>query len=123
MEESLDGYYLVDLPPPYTAVPYAIIEDEDLSIYAKMTYIALCCYSNGQTYVDFPSYAEIAEMCSCDEKTVIEAIDELQQTGYLEIEKGKPGFDGQYSNIYKLNTTRHKSSNNQGNGEIEHMPD
>lgn len=69
---------------------------------SKLTLLMLANYadSHNKTY---PSYATLAKMCECNERTVMRAIKLLEQDGLIKIQKRFTDEGKQTSNIFILN--------------------
>lgn len=61
---------------PFTMIENKIIRHGELTIYHKMTFIALCSYANDKN-ICFPSYETIAGVVGCSRRKVIDIIKEL----------------------------------------------
>jgi hypothetical protein len=79
----------------------------ELSIFARMAYLALCRYGN-RDGTAFPSYKKMSLACGMSERKVQDAINELVEVGLVEKKKQylekKDGSRGrQISNFYIIN--------------------
>jgi hypothetical protein len=60
-----------------------VLEDEELSTYDKMIYIALCSFASARDRECFPSVATIARRASCSERQVRISLCFLETLGYI----------------------------------------
>jgi len=67
---------------PFTMIENKIIRHTELTIYHKMTFIALCSYANNDN-ICFPSYETIAGVVGCSRRKVIDTIKELISLGLI----------------------------------------
>ena len=67
---------------PFTMIENKIIRHKELTIYQKMTFIALCSYANDKN-ICFPSYETIAGVVGCSRRKVIDIIKELVALGLI----------------------------------------
>ena len=67
---------------PFTMIEKKIIRHKELTIYHKMTFIALCSYANNDN-ICFPSYETIAGVVGCSRRKVIDIIKELVELGLI----------------------------------------
>jgi len=67
---------------PFTMIENRIIRHTELTIYQKMTFIALCSYANNDN-ICFPSYETIAGVVGCSRRKVIDIIKELIAFGLI----------------------------------------
>lgn len=81
---------------------YNMILDLPISEHAKIVYMCLCRFSDGDKK-SFPSHASIGKKCSIKSRTtVIDAIDKLMEVGLLDYKPRKTSKGGQTSNLYFL---------------------
>lgn len=79
---------------------YNMILDLPIDEHAKIVYICLCRFSDGDKKA-FPSYASIGKKCSIKSRTTIKkAIDKLMEVGLLDYKTRKTNKGGQTSNLY-----------------------
>ena len=85
--------------PSYTYVPLEIIRSRLISTIAKIVWIEIAtCTSEFSTDILIgwsPSIRAIAVEIGVDTKTVVKCLKELENAGYLKIEK-LPGFKNNY---------------------------
>jgi hypothetical protein len=72
-----------------------------ISIHAKMMYIALCRFADGNGH-SFPSYPKLMEMCSMNRNSVTKALKELVEIKLVHYERRKTKAGGNTSNLYTV---------------------
>ena len=107
----------VRMDVPYFQVPNKIFEVEDISIYAKMTYMYLArCGNQGKQA--FPSYKTIADKCGMSRRKAIDSVKELIENKLLRKTERKIKPDMNKTNLYEvLNPSAHHSL-----GSAQHSP-
>lgn len=88
----------------FTQVPNFILKNPELSSNAKVVYAMLLSYAWNNDRV-FPGQERMAEDMGISRPTVTKAIGELEQVGYLEIQRRGQGL----TNIYILHHTVKKA--------------
>jgi DNA-binding Lrp family transcriptional regulator len=78
-----------------------IIDDNELTVYEKMTYIVLCRFArDGEC---FPSYETIAKRVGCSRQKAINVVKTLCEKGLISKVQRKNDEDEYTSNIYYIN--------------------
>jgi hypothetical protein len=86
----------------HTRVLNRPLNDDDLSTYEKMAFVALSTFADSRGGRIFPSYPTIAKVMSCSEKQARKSVDGLCKKGYL-VKKNRRAKDGSLtSNIYTI---------------------
>ena len=86
---------------PFTQIPNEIIRRSDMTVYQKLTYIALCSYA-GAKKTCFPSYQTLATAVSCSKRKVISTIGELEEMGFIIKHQSSKKSGGATSNEYEI---------------------
>lgn len=84
--------------PHYTVVEDAVIEDDDLSGYGLLCYLAIRRHVDAEG-ICWPSIKKIAKHMRCSVRRAQDAIKELENLGYLEVDSGQGNGT---SNVYVL---------------------
>lgn len=105
----------------FTMVPNTLISDEELSGNAKLVYLAIALHTKGNTGEGaHPSYRRIATVSGVSRATVGRALHELEERGYLTIERRRePGKRERASNAYRLHQGRLTQSLRRLTGELQ----
>ena len=82
---------------------YWAIQQIGISPTAKLVLMVLADYHNSETGGCFPSKAALAEKCCCTERTVLNAIQELEEAGLITSVSRQDANGRQRSNQYLLN--------------------
>jgi predicted transcriptional regulator len=85
----------------YTKVDNAVIDDSDLTIYDKMTYIALCRFADHNTKDCFPGHQKLAEIIGASKPMVIKSLKRLEDMKLIEIQRRTEGKQ-KLTNIYNI---------------------
>src|SRR5919206_5313218 len=81
----------------FTQVPNFLLKDPDISANAKVVYSMLLSYAWNNSYV-FPGQERMAEDIGLSQPTIARAVKELEDEGWLEIQRRGQGK----TNIYVL---------------------
>jgi len=90
----------------FTQVPNFILEKKNLTVGAKMTYSMLLRYAREKDSC-FPGQKTIAEMSGMGERSINRYIGELQEKGFISINRrglGKPNIYSLHIRVTKKNT-------------------
>ena len=89
---------------PYVIVDKPVLEDVDLSPYAKLVYVILCCFANNDTQQCFPGQGAIAKMAGISKPTTIKAIKSLTEKGYVRVDNRYDEKNGtlRLTNLYTI---------------------
>jgi hypothetical protein len=69
---------------PFCIVEIFLLEDQALSTFDKMIYIALCSFASAKDRECFPSVEAIAKRASCSERQVRVSLCVLEKLGYIQ---------------------------------------
>lgn len=83
----------------YGFIPRSVMQDTELSWTARSIYSLICCYA-GSDEKAFPSQDEMSRCTGYTTRTIRSAIVELQESGYITIEKKKDNFTHRQRNVY-----------------------
>lgn len=84
----------------FTLVENELIDNKNLDVYAKMTYIVLCRFArDGQC---FPSYQTLADRVGCSKRKMIDTMKLLIEKGLIQKEIRKNEYDENTSNMYYI---------------------
>ncbi len=86
----------------FTIVENFILEDERLDNYDRMSYIALCYYSNTTTKECFPSQKALMDIAGCSRSRLKKSLRRLEKAGYIDIKRRKEEGRNNKTNIYTL---------------------
>jgi hypothetical protein len=85
----------------YTKVDNSVIDNTDLSVYDKMTYIALCRFADHNTKDCYPGHQKLAETIGASKQTVIRSLKKLEDMKLIEIQRRTEGKQ-KLTNIYNI---------------------
>lgn len=86
----------------FTIVPDSVIDDTELSKYAKIAYLCIARFA-GKDRTAFPSTRKLAEISNCGRRQLCLGIEELIEKGYLEKhQRSVDGKKAKTSNLYIL---------------------
>lgn len=80
----------------YGQVAKVVMQDENLSKYAKLVYAYICTFGSGS----FPSYSKICNDLKIGRTSLSNAIKELGKNGYLSIEQQRKEGGRYGKNLY-----------------------
>jgi len=69
---------------PFTAVDTAVLMDESIGQYEKLTYAVLCAFASNKDNTCYPSYQTIAKKTGCSKRKTISNINALVELGLIE---------------------------------------
>jgi hypothetical protein len=81
----------------YTIIENEVLENVELDIYEKMTYVILCKFANKQSSKAFPSVKTLSTMVGASDRKVSQVLKSLVEKQYISIE-----FRNQKTSIYTL---------------------
>lgn len=93
----------------FTQVPNMVLNNQELSFAAKVVYAKLLSYAWTNNRV-FPGQVTMADEIGSKKSTINKAVKELEDQGWLEIERRGQG----QTNIYTLHHTVKKKGDNRG---------
>ena len=102
MNESGEQVEVKRQRAPFTMVRKAVLEDESLTAAHKMVYVALCYFADYETGELTAHRKTIADIASCDVRTVDRALQKLENQGYVDIERRQSTGKYRLANIYTL---------------------
>jgi hypothetical protein len=79
-------------------MPWAVLDDENLTAHDVLVYATIARYADVNTGVAWPSRKTVAEQARCDIKTVDRCVSRLVDAGFLE--KHKRRNEAGESNVY-----------------------
>ncbi|MFW6026059.1 MAG: helix-turn-helix domain-containing protein [Candidatus Woesearchaeota archaeon] len=79
-----------------------VFDDKNLNKHSKLIYAVLSKYADYDTNVCYPSLKTISEKASCDKKTTIKYLKELERAGYIKKTKRKRKNESDTSNLYEI---------------------
>ena len=89
---------------PFTAVDTAVLMDETIGKYEKLTYVILCAFASNKDNTCYPSYQTIAKKTGCSKRKTISNIAALVEIGLVEkVERVNKNGDNT-SNLYTIKT-------------------
>jgi hypothetical protein len=89
---------------------WQLIGDPEISVSHLKVGIAICWYVNRKTGLAWPSMPKLAEATGISERTVIRAVQWLEQRGHLGVSRGRGLVGGKRPvNLYHLIPKRHAS--------------
>jgi hypothetical protein len=83
---------------PFVIMPWAVLDDENLTAHDVLVYATIARYADVNTGVAWPSRKTVADQARCDIKTVDRSVTRLVDAGFLE--KHKRRSEAGESNIY-----------------------
>lgn len=101
----LDGADVVS-QKGYTLVPNYVLYKPNLTANAKLVYAMLLSYAWGEKDRARPGQDRIAKQCGLSKRTVIRAIKELSEAGFLTILRRGRGW----TNVYVLQFKKQRSA-------------
>ncbi|MBA7524705.1 hypothetical protein ES705_16847 [subsurface metagenome] len=104
--------------PPFTIIENAIIQDKNISKHAMMVYLVLCMHADKNGKDSYPGLKTIERESRSGHTTVIDAIKELVNAGYVikEQRRNPKKPDGYLSNLYTITGKRKEGTPNQEGG-------
>ena len=89
---------------PFTMVDNAVLMDETIGIYEKLTYVILCAFASNEDNTCYPSYQTIANKTGCSKRKTISSIKALVELGLVEkVERVNKNRENT-SNLYTVKT-------------------
>jgi Uncharacterized membrane-associated protein/domain len=85
----------------FTQVPNCILRDPKLSSHAKIAYSMLLSYAWNNNFV-FPGQERLAEDTGTSQPTISRAVQELEEKGFLEIQRRGQGKTNVYILKYRV---------------------
>ena len=89
---------------PFTAVDTAVLMDETIGKYEKLTYVILCAFASNKDNTCYPSYQTIAKKTGCSRKKAISSIAALVEIGLVEKAERTNKNGDNTSNLYTIKT-------------------
>lgn len=86
----------------YTIIPNYVLTRDKLSAYAKLVYAMLLSYAWGDKNASFPGQGRLATDCGVSLRTVVRAVQELEEQRFVTIVRRGRGL----TNIYVLHFKR-----------------
>lgn len=97
----LDGADIVS-QKGYTIIPNYVLSADSLSPLSKLVYTMFLSYAWGQKRASFPGQERVAKDCGVSPRTVVRAVQELQEHGFLSVHRRGRGL----TNVYVLHFKR-----------------
>ena len=91
----------------FTQVPNILLKDPKVSANAKVVYSMLLSYAWNNSYV-FPGQERLAEDIGLSQPTIARAVKELEQHGWLEIQRRGQGKTNIYVLKYRIDPANSK---------------
>lgn len=105
MENEINGIFVFDSRKKgFALVSKEILEDTE-TIHKGSTlnvYVALCMFANNETGESFPLVNSIGKYARCGRRAVQEALNALEDAGYISRERRFNPDGGRTSNAYKI---------------------
>ena len=89
---------------PFTAVDTAVLMDETIGKYEKLTYVILCAFASNKDNTCYPSYQTIAKKTGCSRRKTISNINALVEMGLVEKAERVNKNSDNTSNLYTIKT-------------------
>ena len=96
---------------PFTTVDTAVLMNETIGKYEKLTYVILCAFASNKDNTCYPSYQTIAKKTGCSRRKTILNINALVEIGLVEKAERVNKNGENTSNLYTIKTlaTMHQS--------------
>lgn len=91
----LDGADIVS-QQGYTLIPNYVLKTDAIGVYAKIVYTMLLSFAWGDKDESFPGQAKLATQCGISERSVRDAIKELETKKFITIRRRGLGKTNQY---------------------------
>lgn len=89
---------------PFTMVDTAVLMDETIGKYEKLTYAVLCAFASNKDNTCYPSYQTIARKTGCSRRKTISNINALVELGLVEKVERMNKNGENTSNLYTIKT-------------------
>ena len=89
---------------PFTAIDTAVLMDETIGKYEKLTYVILCAFASNTDNTCYPSYQTIANKTGCCRRKAISNVDALIKMGLVEKAKRTNKKCENTSNLFTIKT-------------------